>query len=173
MIALEYISDKEITDEVSASTTFFPSLESLMLWSCPNLKGWWRRDIVDVATTTSTSSDQYQQHISLPYFPRLSYLCIVDCSNLTCMPLFPYLEEPLILHIASFKPLQQTLGMTLLFVLIPSSLQIKVSVFVSDTRCWVSTRGVDAKPNFCRASTDFEVPPYKICASIYTTSHLP
>jgi hypothetical protein len=60
MTGLEYISNREISDEVSTSTTFFPSLESLKLWNCPNLNGWWRRDIVDVATTSSSSSDQYQ-----------------------------------------------------------------------------------------------------------------
>uniref|UniRef100_A0A2N9FNW9 Rx N-terminal domain-containing protein n=1 Tax=Fagus sylvatica TaxID=28930 RepID=A0A2N9FNW9_FAGSY len=113
MIGLEYITDREITDEFSASTTFFPSLKSLKLWDCPNLKGWWRRDIVDAATTTSISSDQYQQHISLPSFPCLSDLDIQNCNNLTCMPLFPYLEESLYLRNTSFKPLQETMAMTM------------------------------------------------------------
>uniref|UniRef100_A0A2N9GAM0 Rx N-terminal domain-containing protein n=1 Tax=Fagus sylvatica TaxID=28930 RepID=A0A2N9GAM0_FAGSY len=113
MIGLEYMTDKEITDELSASTTFFPSLKSLELWYCPNLKGWWRRDIVDAATTTSISSDQYQQHISLPSFPCLSDLYIRDCNNLTCMPLFPYLEENVELINTSFKPLQETMAMTM------------------------------------------------------------
>uniref|UniRef100_A0A2N9II94 Uncharacterized protein n=1 Tax=Fagus sylvatica TaxID=28930 RepID=A0A2N9II94_FAGSY len=64
-------------------------------------------------TTTSISSDQYQQHISLPSFPCLSNLDIRNCNNLTCMPLFPYLEESLYLWNTSFKPLQETMAMTM------------------------------------------------------------
>ena len=111
MTGLEYISDREITNEFSTSITFFPSLKSLKLWDCPNLKGWWRRDIVDAATTTSISSDQYQPHISLPSFPCLSYLDIWNCNNLTCMPLFPYHEENPYLINTSFKPLQEIMAM--------------------------------------------------------------
>ncbi|KAL4636965.1 hypothetical protein ACB092_03G046800 [Castanea dentata] len=107
MDGLEYISDREITEEISASSTFFPSLESLNLLVCPNLKGWWRRDTVGVAT----SSHQYQPHVSLPSFPRLLQLQITDCKNLTCMPLFPNLEEPLRLSKTSCNPLQQTMNM--------------------------------------------------------------
>ncbi|XP_030957935.1 putative disease resistance protein RGA4 [Quercus lobata] len=104
MHGLEYISDREITEEISASSTFFPSLESLKLWSCPNLKGWWRRATVGVAT----SSQQYQPHVS---FPRLLQLEIEFCENLTCMPLFPNLEKPLRLKKCSCNPLQQTMNM--------------------------------------------------------------
>ncbi|KAM3742054.1 hypothetical protein ACB098_07G043400 [Castanea mollissima] len=117
MCSLECISDLDITNEVSASslTTFFPSLESLMLQKCPNLKGWWKRDIVDngdATIMTSTSwSHQYHQYISLPSFPCLSDLVINDCSKLTSMPLFPYLEEQLYLTKVSWKALQQTMAM--------------------------------------------------------------
>ncbi|KAM3752641.1 hypothetical protein ACB098_03G034600 [Castanea mollissima] len=107
MHGLEYISNREITEEISASSTFFPSLESLNLLTCPNLKGWWRRDTVDVAT----SSHQYQSHVSLPSFPRLLQLQIFGCENLTCMPLFPNLEEQLLLSETSCNPLQQTMNM--------------------------------------------------------------
>nr|XP_023912640.1 putative disease resistance protein RGA3 [Quercus suber] len=108
MDGLEYISDREITEEISASSTFFPSLESLKLLYCGNLKGWWRRDTVGVAT----SSHQYQPHVSLPSFPRLLQLEISFCKNLTCMPLFPNLEKPLRLTESSSNPLQQTMNMT-------------------------------------------------------------
>uniref|UniRef100_A0A7N2MVG2 Uncharacterized protein n=1 Tax=Quercus lobata TaxID=97700 RepID=A0A7N2MVG2_QUELO len=119
MHSLEYISDLDITNEVSASslTTFFPSLESLTLKYCPNLKGWWKRDIVDnsdatIMTSTSSSwSHQYHQHMSLPSFPCLFDLYISDCSKLTSMPLFPYLEEQLYLDRVSWKALQQTMAM--------------------------------------------------------------
>nr|XP_023892159.1 putative disease resistance protein RGA3 [Quercus suber] len=118
MRSLEYISDLDITNEVSASslTTFFPSLESLTLLECPNLRGWWKRDIVDngnatIMTSTSSWSHRYHQHISLPSFPHLSDLTIVDCSKLISMPPFPYLEESLYLEGVSWKALQQTMAM--------------------------------------------------------------
>jgi Leucine-rich repeat (LRR) protein len=116
MLGLEYMSDRDITDEISASlasssTTFFPSLESLYLSDCPNLKGWWKRDIVDNSDVGTAST--CQQHISLPSFPRLSRLIISNCCKLTCMPLFPYLEKGLSLINASLKPLQQTMAMTM------------------------------------------------------------
>ncbi|XP_030943167.1 putative disease resistance protein RGA4 [Quercus lobata] len=119
MQSLEYISDLDITNEVSASslTTFFPSLESLTLVACPNLKGWWKRDIVDngdatIMTSTSSSwSHQYHQHMSLPSFPCLSDLNITYCSKLTSMPPFPYLEKLLDLIGVSGKALQQTMAM--------------------------------------------------------------
>ena len=117
MNSLEYISDLDITNEVSASssTTFFPSLVSLWLLTCPNLKEWWKRDTVDngdATIMTSTSwSHQYHQHISLPSFPCLSDLIIINCSKLTSMPPFPYLEELLNLTWVSWKALQQTMAM--------------------------------------------------------------
>ncbi|CAB4268091.1 unnamed protein product [Prunus armeniaca] len=60
----------------SPSTTFFPSLESLYLHDCPNLKGWWRNE------TASASS-----------FRCLSTLSIQSCPNLTSMPLYPNLDS--------------------------------------------------------------------------------
>uniref|UniRef100_A0A7N2MY63 Uncharacterized protein n=1 Tax=Quercus lobata TaxID=97700 RepID=A0A7N2MY63_QUELO len=81
MDGLEYMTDGDMNDEISASlaspSTFFPSLEILNLTACRNLKGWWRSvDKGNVATTTSTisssssSTNHYHQH--MPYFPRLS-----------------------------------------------------------------------------------------------------
>ena len=78
--------DRDINDEASASlaspTTFFPFLETPDLINCPNLKGWWRTDIIDnynKATTTLaiSSSDHYEQHIFLPSLPRLSYFILI------------------------------------------------------------------------------------------------
>ena len=73
MNGLEYMTDGDINNEISTSlaspSTFFPSLERFYLENCPNLKGWWMRDIVvdkgKEATATST--------IPLPSFPRLSF----------------------------------------------------------------------------------------------------
>ena len=119
MHSLEYISDLDITNEVFASslTTFFPSLESLELRECPNLKGWWKRDIVDngdatIMTSTPSWSHQYHQHISLPSLPCLSHLTVLGCSKLTSMPLFLYHGEELCLgSVAGWKALQQTMAM--------------------------------------------------------------
>ncbi|XP_038711481.1 putative disease resistance protein RGA4 [Tripterygium wilfordii] len=86
--ALEYISDSMTT-----STTFFPSLEELILKDCGNMRGWWRA--IDV---------------EIPQFQRLSQLEIENCPKLTSMPLFPFVTY-LKLKNASPKPLQQTLAM--------------------------------------------------------------
>ncbi|XP_016652641.1 PREDICTED: putative disease resistance protein RGA1 [Prunus mume] len=86
---LEHISAKDkvkdfagdemmMMSAASPSTTFFPSLESLYLFECPNLKGWWRNE------TASASASS---------FPCLSTLEICDCPNLTSMPLYPNLHS--------------------------------------------------------------------------------
>ncbi|XP_030943144.1 putative disease resistance protein RGA4 isoform X3 [Quercus lobata] len=116
MNGLEYMTDGDMNDEISAST-FFPSLETLDLGSCPNLKGWWRSvDKGNEATTTSTissssssSTNHYHQH--MPYFPRLSFFYFQDCPMMTCMPLFPNLEKMLQLRNSSLKPLEETIEM--------------------------------------------------------------
>ena len=119
MDGLEYMTDGDMNDEISASlaspSTFFPSLETLYLIECPNLKGWWRSvDKGNEATTTSTISsssttNHYHQH--MPYFPRLSCFDISDCPKMTCMPLFPNLERRLWLRNSNLKALEETIEM--------------------------------------------------------------
>ncbi|KAL4601420.1 hypothetical protein ACB092_11G271900 [Castanea dentata] len=123
---LEYISDNDMSKEVSASSTtlptpFFPSLKSLTIRACRNLKGWWGRTGRDLVATTSASTPDHpqdQSHNSLPLFPCLSYLWISNCPKMTSMPLFPNLDESLYLVNVSLKPLQETMSMSFL---VPSS----------------------------------------------------
>uniref|UniRef100_A0A7N2RF65 Uncharacterized protein n=1 Tax=Quercus lobata TaxID=97700 RepID=A0A7N2RF65_QUELO len=99
MEALQYISEDIVSNVLGYSiTTFFPSLFSLKIKKCPNLKGWWRKD-----------DNDGPGHLLLPSFPRLSKLEIEDCPNLTFMPLFPFLVK-LKLWEASLKVLQQTMN---------------------------------------------------------------
>ncbi|XP_075667826.1 putative disease resistance protein RGA1 [Castanea sativa] len=100
MEVLEYISDGNINEEVPTSS-FFPSLKSIYINKCSNLKGWWR----------STSTQQHPHHQSLPSFHHLSTLHILNCPHLTSLPPFPYLEESLYLFQVSLKPLQWTIAM--------------------------------------------------------------
>ncbi|KAM3741973.1 hypothetical protein ACB098_07G037200 [Castanea mollissima] len=119
MDGLEYMTEGDMNDEISASlaspSTFFPSLEILEISNCPNLKGWWRSvDKGNEATTTSTissssSTNHYHQHI--PSFPRLSRLWWENCPKMTCMPLFPNLEEGLWLLNSSWKVVEETIEM--------------------------------------------------------------
>ncbi|VVA34428.1 PREDICTED: putative disease resistance [Prunus dulcis] len=75
----DFASDETMMmSAASPSTTFFPSLESLYLRMCPNLKGWWRNE------TASASASS---------FPCLSILSIYGCPNLSSMPLYPNLYE--------------------------------------------------------------------------------
>lgn len=115
LTALEYVSDVDMDKEnefCTLSSTLivqlFPSLLKLEIRDCPNLKGWWRiRGDIDEKDKIvgSMTKDQKQ-----PLFSCLSDLTIHNCSNLTSMPLFPYVEG---VHLTntSFKPLQQTMTM--------------------------------------------------------------
>ncbi|KAL4600404.1 hypothetical protein ACB092_11G197300, partial [Castanea dentata] len=101
MEALEYISKDILRKAVgSTKTTIFPSLSSLIMYECPNLKGWWRK--VD---------GNELDHLLLPSFPCLSFLKITECPYLTSMPLFPYLKEGLILDTTSLKAFHHTMIM--------------------------------------------------------------
>ena len=110
--ALEYISEEEdsvsnvfggSSSSSSKTIEFFPSLSSLYIGDCPNLKGWWKKDY-----------DNEPDYLLLPpSFPLLSELEIRWCPNLTSMPLFPYLKEKLQLWEVSWEVmnLQQTMKM--------------------------------------------------------------
>jgi Leucine-rich repeat (LRR) protein len=101
MRVLEYIAEDTSSNVFGSSkTTLFPSLSSLELRNCPNLKGWKRK-----------GDDNEEDHLILPSFPRLLKLGIYECPNLTSMPLFAYLKEELQLYKASLKVLQQTMNM--------------------------------------------------------------
>ncbi|XP_065631051.1 putative disease resistance protein RGA4 [Quercus suber] len=100
MKALECISDRDISEEVS-TLSFFPSLKSLWIENCPNLKGWWRR-------ASMTNHQQHQHNRSLPSFPCLSSFSLTNCPNMTSMPLFPYLGEDLHLSNVSSRLFQET-----------------------------------------------------------------
>ncbi|XP_027335641.1 putative disease resistance protein RGA3 [Abrus precatorius] len=96
---LEYID----LDEDGCAVTFFPSLESLKLEFCSNLRGWRRRG-VDI--------NENAHNLSLPLsFPRLSQLHVSSCLKLTCMPAFPKVKD-LELRRSSAEPLIATLNST-------------------------------------------------------------
>ncbi|XP_030941489.1 disease resistance protein RGA2-like [Quercus lobata] len=80
---LEYMTDRDMNDEISASlaspSTFFPSLETLFLWDFPNLKGWWRRD----------KGNEELESLPEEWFKNLTSLEILviwECPNLKSLP---------------------------------------------------------------------------------------
>jgi hypothetical protein len=111
MDGIQYISDSNDFSSSSSSTQepFFPSLEYIELFCCHNLKGWWRRRDSPV----DNNFVEITEHPSLPSFPRLSKLQIENCPMLTAMPMFPHLEEELVLKNTSWKPLQHTMMMNM------------------------------------------------------------
>ncbi|EXB68161.1 Putative disease resistance protein RGA3 [Morus notabilis] len=86
---LEYIEDE--------SKTYFPALQELSLTEMPKLRGWRKTESV------SLGNQKY-----LPSFPCLSKLVIENCPQLDSMPLFPTLEEGLVLESTCLSPLHLT-----------------------------------------------------------------
>ncbi|PON46654.1 LRR domain containing protein, partial [Trema orientale] len=90
---LEHILDEAFRIE---SGSFFPSLKELRLTNLPKLERWWK-----------DAPDNFEEETT---FPLLSKLIVEDCPNLTSMPLFPYLEELLVLKNTSWKPFKRTIA---------------------------------------------------------------
>ncbi|KAF3448869.1 hypothetical protein FNV43_RR09585 [Rhamnella rubrinervis] len=93
MTNLEYIYESLRNDH----SGFRNSLQELRLSELPNLRGWFWH------AASSASSSMFTS------FPRLSKLIIEDCPKLNIMPLYPNLEEWLVLDNTSWKPFKLTL----------------------------------------------------------------
>jgi leucine-rich repeat protein SHOC2 len=91
-------------DEPLLSETFFPSLESLCLADCKELRGWWRMSD-DVNDNNGNSSQSH--NLSFP--PRLSILEIFACPLLTRVPTFPYIDNRLEFVGSNTETLEATL----------------------------------------------------------------
>lgn len=106
--AVEYIEDSSAESSSSLSfkgnpmnrgrkgKEFFPCLEELVLFDLRNLKGWWREapPVTNENNCPAASPQRpFQKKESMPSFPCLSKLKIGICTNLTHMPLHPFLEE--------------------------------------------------------------------------------
>ncbi|XP_062105978.1 putative disease resistance protein RGA1 [Humulus lupulus] len=91
LMKLEYILEETLM--TNESTTSFSSLKELRLTNLPELKSW-RKEAEEEETT----------------FTCLSKLVVEDCPKLTSMPLFPCLEELLVLKNTSWEPFKRTLA---------------------------------------------------------------
>ncbi|MED6220337.1 hypothetical protein PIB30_043946 [Stylosanthes scabra] len=94
MHCLQFIAE-ECDDSVHE---VFPSLKELTLWDCPKLESWWRKD---------NNNDGKDKNSVI--FRCLSVLRIQYCPNLTRMPLYPTLDEKLVLVESSVKPMRDTI----------------------------------------------------------------
>jgi Leucine-rich repeat (LRR) protein len=160
MDAMEYILDTGDSNEFSSSSApilLFPSLKQISLFCCPNLKGWWRRDSSVEVNRDGPNSIEIVEHRLLPSFSCLSTLSIFDCPMLTSMPMFPHLEEELVLEDASSKPLQQTMMMDMPAPQSPTSTATTSSSFtpLSKLKCLI-----------LRSITDLETLPLQNLTSL-------
>ncbi|XP_015963241.1 disease resistance protein RGA2-like [Arachis duranensis] len=94
MHSLRFIAEK-CDDSVHR---VFPSLKKLTLWDCPELESWWRND-------NNTDGESRNSII----FSCISSLQIQYCPNLTRMPLYPTLDEILVLVDSSVEPMRDTI----------------------------------------------------------------
>ncbi|AET01334.2 NB-ARC domain disease resistance protein [Medicago truncatula] len=99
---LEYI----YYEEPILLESFFPSLESLKLWECHELRGWQRMgdDFDDINSS---------HHLLLPQFHCLSKLAIRGCQMLTHMPTFPNIKKRLSLTECCVEILEATLNIAM------------------------------------------------------------
>ncbi|TYH47276.1 hypothetical protein ES332_D11G399800v1 [Gossypium tomentosum] len=107
---LEYMDDNSLKGSQGEPQSFFPSLKHLSLSHCPNMKSWWR--MTKPIDDDSNEDDTTVMGTSTMAFPCLSSLTIQHCP-LTSMPLYPSLDEDLMLSNTSSRPLKQTIKMNI------------------------------------------------------------
>ncbi|KAK8273151.1 hypothetical protein V6Z12_D11G387000 [Gossypium hirsutum] len=104
---LEYLDDNSPKGSPGETESFFPSLKSLWLENCPNMKSWWRKRSIDddneddttvIGTSTMVGEDQFkavkadhedEHHCGLrslfPVFQHLTFLevlVVMNCEEL-------------------------------------------------------------------------------------------
>ncbi|XP_074285625.1 disease resistance protein RGA2-like isoform X2 [Silene latifolia] len=93
---MEYVVDSE-TLVSGEGSSFFPSLNDLLINKLPKLKGWWRRsDLGSLMVKLNDSGSSLEAHVewvSSPSFPLLNYLTIEHCEKILFAPLCPVLEH--------------------------------------------------------------------------------
>jgi leucine-rich repeat protein SHOC2 len=90
--SLEFIAKN---NQVGSYTPiFFPSLKELTIADCPKLKSWWEKEIWE--------NDR-------PSFSSISKINIQYCPQLACMPLYPGLDEELVLVESNVKSMRDTM----------------------------------------------------------------
>ncbi|KAF8016438.1 hypothetical protein BT93_H1833 [Corymbia citriodora subsp. variegata] len=83
---LEFVQQMNDLEPSNTTRPFFPSLESLKILNCSELKGWWGRRQEMGAHQMHWSDDSW------PFFPELRSVKIGSCSHLNSMPPFPQVE---------------------------------------------------------------------------------
>ncbi|KAK9690346.1 hypothetical protein RND81_09G121500 [Saponaria officinalis] len=82
---LQFVESDVVVPPPDNQQTFFPSLEKLILFALPELKGWWRKE------TSKRIMEAGGSSAVVPSFPCLHELELVHCPNLTAFPSCPKL----------------------------------------------------------------------------------
>ncbi|XP_048133260.1 disease resistance protein RGA2-like [Rhodamnia argentea] len=79
---LEFVQEIRDPQQSNTACPFFPSLETLRLRSCGELKGWWGKRLL-------VGEQNHGRYDSQSSFPKLLHVEIVGCNNLNSLPLLP------------------------------------------------------------------------------------